>query len=302
MYSRKAMHNKKREDKSMRAGNNKLRKALMMVCCALVLVAISVGATLAYLTDTETVTNTFTAGHVDIKLDEAKVDDKGKEITGANAKRVRQNEYHLIPGHTYDKDPTITIEADSETCYVVAKIDVTGMKAANNPLVYEQGGEQLLGFGGIVNGGVFDNTTYGVQTANVDGADLTMKGNHTTYGGITLTQKINKAGESYTFYIYFEKPVEKNINSDQTLVLFEELKIPGKCGSEQKQRNQRAERGRLAGSQVRRAKRHEKEIDGLPDGGVHDDDGACARKRHLCDGNRRADACRRADRRADCDC
>jgi predicted ribosomally synthesized peptide with SipW-like signal peptide len=49
--------------------NNKV-KALLMACCAVLLVFASVLGTLAYLTDTtEKVTNTFTVGKVDISLD-----------------------------------------------------------------------------------------------------------------------------------------------------------------------------------------------------------------------------------------
>lgn len=47
----------------------------ILVCCLLValIAAASVLGTLAYLTARDTVTNTFTVGQVDIKLDEAKV-------------------------------------------------------------------------------------------------------------------------------------------------------------------------------------------------------------------------------------
>ena len=38
----------------------KTRKILAMAACAILLVCISVGATVAYLTSTDTVTNTFT--------------------------------------------------------------------------------------------------------------------------------------------------------------------------------------------------------------------------------------------------
>ena len=49
------LQNQMKEDMNMKRRNRKLRKAITMVCCALALVAISVGATLAYLTDTEAV-------------------------------------------------------------------------------------------------------------------------------------------------------------------------------------------------------------------------------------------------------
>ena len=103
-------------------------KALLTLACALLLVVASVMGTLAYLTDTDSVNNTFTVGKVDIKLDEAKVNDNGKPINKdgtvvntdklQDAERVNGNSYHLIPGHSYTKDPTIHVKANSEACYL----------------------------------------------------------------------------------------------------------------------------------------------------------------------------------------
>lgn len=104
----------------MKRRNRKLRKALLMTCCALALMAISVGATLAYLTDSEAVTNVFTVGKVDISLDEAKVNEDGEVISGD---RVQENKYHLIPGKTYHKDPTVHVKGDSEDCWIFVKVE-----------------------------------------------------------------------------------------------------------------------------------------------------------------------------------
>lgn len=91
-------------------------KALLVVACALLLVAASVFGTMAYLTSTATVTNTFTVGKVKITLDEAKVNTDGTPV--ANAERVKVNEYKLLPGHTYTKDPVLTVKGGSEDAYV----------------------------------------------------------------------------------------------------------------------------------------------------------------------------------------
>ena len=48
-------------------------KALVLTLCAVLLVVATVMGTMAYLTSTDTVTNTFTVGKVAITLDEAKV-------------------------------------------------------------------------------------------------------------------------------------------------------------------------------------------------------------------------------------
>lgn len=95
-------------------------KALLLTLCAVLLVAASVLGTMAYLTSTDSVENTFTVGKVKINLDEAKVDADGKAVTPAE--RVKGNEYKLMPGHTYTKDPTVTVEEGSESSYVRMKV------------------------------------------------------------------------------------------------------------------------------------------------------------------------------------
>lgn len=105
-------------------------KALLMSLCAVLLVAASVLGTMAYLTDSKDVKNTFTVGNVAITLDEAKVDDngnaidkQGKQVTNlADAERVPGNAYKLLPGHTYVKDPTVTVLKPSVESYVRMKV------------------------------------------------------------------------------------------------------------------------------------------------------------------------------------
>ena len=121
----------------------KKSKAILMALCAVLLVAASVMGTLAYLTSEDTVVNTFTVGNVQIKLDEAKVDGNGKALTGESAERVAGNEYHLLPGHTYDKDPMVTVLKGSEKCYV--KMTVTFTKANELDAIFaSEGGADMI--------------------------------------------------------------------------------------------------------------------------------------------------------------
>lgn len=111
-------------------------KALLMSLCAVLLVAASVLGTMAYLTDSKDVKNTFTVGNVSIKLDEAKVntdgkaiDKKGNVVTDlAKAERVAGNSYKLLPGHTYVKDPTVTVLTPSVASYVRMKVTFNNAK------------------------------------------------------------------------------------------------------------------------------------------------------------------------------
>lgn len=97
-------------------------KKIVTAGLALVMVAgISVAGTLAYLTSTtDEVKNTFTVGSVAITLDEAPVDANGKKTTGD---RVTANTYKLMPGHEYDKDPTVHFKAGSEASYLFVKVE-----------------------------------------------------------------------------------------------------------------------------------------------------------------------------------
>lgn len=103
-------------------------KALLLTLCAVLLVTASVLGTMAFLTSKDEVVNTFTVGQVKITLDEAKVDESGKALTGDAAKRVKDNSYKLLPGHTYTKDPTIHVDAASEDCFIRAKVTLTNAK------------------------------------------------------------------------------------------------------------------------------------------------------------------------------
>lgn len=128
-----------------------IKKILVFVMAMLLVMAISVGGTLAWLNaKTVTLTNTFVTGSkLAIKLDEAKVfekadQDKDNKILDdwlgtanfSNPSRTEEgNEYKLVPGKKYDKDPKVTIEADSEDCFVFVQVVNTlataGIEAPN---------------------------------------------------------------------------------------------------------------------------------------------------------------------------
>ncbi len=110
----------------------KKTKVLVLALCAILIVGTTMFATIAYLNDKDTVENTFTIGKVDISLDEAKVDEYGTADTQAD--RVKGNEYKLIPGHTYTKDPTVHFAAGSEASYLFVKVEngLSAIEAASD--------------------------------------------------------------------------------------------------------------------------------------------------------------------------
>lgn len=110
-----------------------MKKKLMTVLALVLVIALSVAGTYAYLTSQDTVTNTFTVGKVAITMDEAKVDEYG--VADNNVPRVAGNEYKLVPSHTYVKDPTIHVGPNSEDCYLFVEItNGLGAKATINGL------------------------------------------------------------------------------------------------------------------------------------------------------------------------
>ena len=115
------------------------RKALLLTFCAVLLVVASVLGTIAYLTANDKVTNTFTVGQVAINLDEAKVNPDGTPV--ANADRVKANSYKLLPGHTYTKDPTVTVLKGSESSYI--KMTVTFTEAKELDDIFAPNGAKL---------------------------------------------------------------------------------------------------------------------------------------------------------------
>lgn len=126
-----------------------MKKKLLIMSVAMVLVcAFAVGMTIAYLTSTDEVVNTFTVGNVRIELDEADVDEYGVP-QGSPAPRVSRNDYKLIPGHTYTKDPTVTVLSGSEKSYI--KMTVTVTKSDVLDTIFAPNGAQLTeiftGFG-----------------------------------------------------------------------------------------------------------------------------------------------------------
>ena len=97
------------------------KRTVALLMAVVMLFGAAVGGTIAYLTaKSEKVENTFTVGDINIVLDETDVDDtdNDQDVTERDIK----NEYKLIPGQTYTKDPMVTVKKDSEPCYVFVKM------------------------------------------------------------------------------------------------------------------------------------------------------------------------------------
>lgn len=101
-----------------------MKKKLTTVLAIVLVVALSVAGTYAYLTDkTATIKNTFTVGNVNIDLTETFNTDTN------NDNKPDAWQAQLIPGKEYFKNPVVTVVPGSEKCYLFVKFDEIGSPA-----------------------------------------------------------------------------------------------------------------------------------------------------------------------------
>lgn len=184
----------------------------LVLCVALAAVAI-VGGTLAYFTDTDDKTNTFTMGKVDITL------------TEPNYKPDSDEKLKVFPGESYAKDPTITVASDSEECWLVATVTISNF--ADLKKLYEKDttgvkqdwGLSLAGNGKMVSGGLAgysavpktENDTAGTMLSDGDGKEVAF-----------LTYENSETDDTITYTFYFKNPHK----AGDTETLFTTVKIP----------------------------------------------------------------------------
>lgn len=104
----------------MNEKKNSGRKVIVLVLVLSLLLGCAAGGTLAWLVaQSDTITNTFTEGNIDISLVEHKLDlQTGKQISPAQWVTEQEGDIELLPGRTVYKDPTVKVDAGSEPCYV----------------------------------------------------------------------------------------------------------------------------------------------------------------------------------------
>ena len=205
-------------------------KALLLTLCAVLLIAASVLGTMAYLTSSAEVKNTFTVGKVEIKLDEAKVNADG--IPEEGAARVTANSYKLMPGTTYTKDPTVTVKAGSEESYVRMKVTFNNAKEIIALCTDPEYADEVTGV---------ENAFPLIRMVNF------VKANAAKWDGIIPDNMVetedmlampkyfayDKTADTLTYYFYYKATVS-GTNGDVVLpVLFDSIKVPEHVTGEQ---------------------------------------------------------------------
>ena len=103
-----------------------MKKTLTMVLALVLVFALGVGGTLAWLSATTTpVVNTFTVGDINIDLNEHEYVPSTKSLATDKEPVKTNKNYKFVPGDTLPKDPYVTVKAGSEACWLFVKIDET---------------------------------------------------------------------------------------------------------------------------------------------------------------------------------
>lgn len=176
----------------------KTSKALLLSLCALLLVTASVLGTMAYLTSQDQVVNTFTVGNVAITLDEKDVDNS----TPGENDRDKANAYKLMPGHNYEKDPIVHVDANSEDCYLFVKVvnEIANIEAEKT--VAQQMTEKGWVAVDAANG-IYVYTTDKTNPAVVTkGSNITVFENFTIAGNVDNTTLATYADKTITVNAY----------------------------------------------------------------------------------------------------
>ena len=198
-------------------------KALLLTLCAVLLVAASVLGTMAYLTSSAEVKNTFTVGKVEIKLDEAKVNADG--IPEEGAARVTANSYKLMPSRTYTKDPTVTVLKGSEESYVRMKVTFNNAKEIIALCTDPEYADEVTG---VENAFPLIRMVNYTDTAELYWDGLLLDNMFETEEMLAMPKYFayDKTADTLTYYFYYNETVGAPDGDVVLPVLFDSIKVP----------------------------------------------------------------------------
>ena len=119
----------------------------------------------------------------------------------------------VYPGQTILKDPTITVDADSENCYVAAKVIVTDGEGDLHNIIGVEGYDNL-DIHGLVSGGEVSKEA--VQVTDWNGLSMVYE----TETAV-IYQDADRANGTYTFYVF----VKDAMKAGEEVVLFDHVNI-----------------------------------------------------------------------------
>lgn len=109
----------------------KKRTVLFIVVVLLLAFALIIGGIAAYFTDTDTKTNTFTIGNVNITLTEP----AWTALADTNNNNMPDAAEKMVPGDVVAKDPTVTVDSTSNPAYIFVKVEIPNYPDESTPAV-----------------------------------------------------------------------------------------------------------------------------------------------------------------------
>lgn len=146
-------------------------RAFIALLALVLVIGCVAGGTVAWLVaTTDTVTNTFTYGKIDITLTET------------------ERTYNIVPGVALDKDPKVTVKGGSEDCWLFVKV--------GQPIAFATGVSYEIAEGWtMLEDGVYYRE---VSKADTDSEYYVLKNNKVTVSSDLTKEDIAKVGSSPT--------------------------------------------------------------------------------------------------------
>ena len=180
--------------RSKRSGKCFKVKGLLLSLATVLMVFGLIGSSIAWLmTSTDPIVNVFTYGDIQIKLE---------ETTG--------NRYKMTPGATLEKDPKITVLADSEDCWLFVKIDESAVEKLSDYIDYSiaDGWTALDGVSGVYYREV-DSSDQDVSFGVLADDQVTVKGTVTK----EMLEKLNNS--NYPTLTFTGYAVQRDANIEE---------------------------------------------------------------------------------------
>ena len=157
----------------MKNRRNVSNKTVAILLALVLAIGCAVGGTLAWLiSETKPVVNTFTYGDINIGLEET------------------EREYKITPGVAIDKDPKVTVKANSEACWLFVKVEKENW---NDKVTYEIADGWTQGNGTEIPKNVYYRA---VDAAATDTIFEVLKGNKVTVSEKLTKDEVNKLKDS----------------------------------------------------------------------------------------------------------
>ena len=140
------------------------KKSLALLLAVVLTVGCAVGGTIAWLLDkTDEVVNTFSVGNIDIDLTET----PNTDSTPDDGKAENDIwEAQIVPGYEFSKDPKVSVDVDSEPCWLFVQVDETEVSVSVDITDGESTTTKIYDYKDFVSYGIIEGWTAGKGTGD----------------------------------------------------------------------------------------------------------------------------------------